>query len=363
LAHFSLVPTAPHSKLITMGTEAAFDFDDIGELSGNEEDEEEQKTPINETQNVDSKKVTVLGARNMDDVNAKWRSMSQVLRQSREDQMRYSVEDPQASKWTMSILGQTCEVWRMSAPLVEWHHVSAGGTEQDPEELSFFIFNVDWQRYPETFKDRPALVYLHALDACEDQEGIASLATQLFFLRMLPKDLVLIVPQVPTQRRPWISANVKATVNHMVSTLIKDCQLDARRIYLTGVSFGGTGAWEYAIDAVTSDGPWAAVVPVSGKMMDTSRAHLLKDFPVWVFHGANDVLVPVEHADAAVANMVEGGANRGHNKMLRYTRYDWSPGPEAAAVRAPHGHATLEQAYIDEELWTWLLSQRKVFSA
>ena len=48
----------------------------------------------------------------------------------------------------------------------------------------------------------------------------------------------------------------------------------------------------------------------------------LRDMPVWVFHSADDVVIPVQQSDRMVARLREAG-----NKGVKYTRYDTAPPP------------------------------------
>ena len=66
---------------------------------------------------------------------------------------------------------------------------------------------------------------------------------------------------------------------------------------------------------------FAAIVPVSGSFdPETDAVSQLKNMPVWAFHGANDIVVPVQYTDVMVDKIRLLG-----NSNVRYTRYDFSP--------------------------------------
>jgi predicted peptidase len=67
----------------------------------------------------------------------------------------------------------------------------------------------------------------------------------------------------------------------------------------------------------------------------------LRDLPIWVYHGAQDQVVPIEESNAIVAALRPYGAN------VRYSVY-----PDA-------GHDSWTQAYAEPELYIWLLGQRR----
>ncbi len=65
--------------------------------------------------------------------------------------------------------------------------------------------------------------------------------------------------------------------------------VNKRRIYLTGLSLGGQGVWNYG-GTYGLTGKVAALVPVcsSGNLANIQN---LRHLPVWAFHGSNDNLI------------------------------------------------------------------------
>lgn len=114
-------------------------------------------------------------------------------------------------------------------------------------------------------------------------------------------------------------------------------RVDPSRLYLTGLSMGGNGVWRLAM-AIPEQ--VAALVPVCG-WGDVSRVGLLKDIPVWVFHGKKDRVVPVERSEEMVRALKECGGN------VRFTTY-----PEA-------GHDSWTETYNNPALFHWLLDQSR----
>jgi predicted peptidase len=135
---------------------------------------------------------------------------------------------------------------------------------------------------------------------------------------------------------------------------------DPKRVYLTGVSMGGTGAWYLA----RHPRRFAAVVPVCGEVVrqpddpfpsnpppDIARivnspdpysalARTIDGTPVWAFHGAADDIVPVTESRSMVAALRKFGGN------ARYTEY-----PNV-------GHESWDLAYADADLVKWLFEQK-----
>lgn len=116
--------------------------------------------------------------------------------------------------------------------------------------------------------------------------------------------------------------------------------VDPARIYLTGLSMGGHGTWILALQRPEC---FAALAPVCSPFPDLpefdERLLRLKNKPIWVFHGAKDDVIPVQHSGAMVR------ALRQINPQVRYTIY-----PSAK-------HDAWVRAYADPALYDWFLKQ------
>ncbi|HEY7158648.1 MAG TPA: prolyl oligopeptidase family serine peptidase [Gemmataceae bacterium] len=113
--------------------------------------------------------------------------------------------------------------------------------------------------------------------------------------------------------------------------------VDRRRIYLTGLSGGGTGTWQLA---AAHPELWAAIVPVCGSA-DPASAAVIKHIPCWCFHGSADRIVPVKNPRAMIARLQDECGTP------RYTEY---PGL---------GHGIWDNVYYSAELYDWLLQQHQ----
>lgn len=132
--------------------------------------------------------------------------------------------------------------------------------------------------------------------------------------------------------RSWAPDELIALIDAAILRL----PVDRVRIYLTGLSLGGYGAWE---TAAAHPGRFAAIAPVAGRG-DPARACRLKDMPIWSFHGDADAVVPL----AGNARMVDAVKACGGNPIL--TVY---PGV---------GHDSWSATYDNPELYAWLLKHR-----
>ena len=98
----------------------------------------------------------------------------------------------------------------------------------------------------------------------------------------------------------------------LLDKLKKEYSVDTDRIYASGISMGGFGTW----DLITRHpNTFAAAIPVCGGA-DPSKAELVKDIPIYTFHGENDWDVPVAGTRAMVEAIKSAGG-----KKITYTEY------------------------------------------
>lgn len=150
---------------------------------------------------------------------------------------------------------------------------------------------------------------------------------------------ITVSPQCPMDS--WWSAEVDA-VDALIDEVVATYAVDPDRIYLTGLSMGGYGTWHLA---TAYPDRFAAVVPICAGgfrfLGFPEKARVLKDVPVWVFHGAKDARVPVEESVKVVEALKAAGGN------VRLTVY-----PDAT-------HDSWTQTYDKPELYEWFLQHRR----
>ncbi len=126
------------------------------------------------------------------------------------------------------------------------------------------------------------------------------------------------------------------TLHALLLETLQKYDIDRDRVYVMGYSRGGFGSWELASSYPET---FAAVVPISARAM--TAIERVKDMGVWIFHGALDTGVPVGSAYNMHQELVDVGAD------VRLTIF-----PNV-------GHGAVTPAMATEELWEWLLAQRR----
>jgi len=145
---------------------------------------------------------------------------------------------------------------------------------------------------------------------------------------------IIVSPQCP--KDDWWTEKNEELI-HLLDEIAERYDVDAERVYLTGLSMGGYGTWTLASKYPER---FAAIMPIcgGGKRFFGWR---LKNVPVWAFHGAKDSVVSLSESEEMVKAVKRGG---GDAKLTVY--------PEA-------NHDSWTKTYDNPEVYEWLLGHRK----
>lgn len=205
--------------------------------------------------------------------------------------------------------------------------------------------------------ERPALiVFLHGSGERGDDNrkqvevGLGPIVRE----RMDDFPAIVVFPQMHTDQ---IDADRFAgTALKILDRAQAEFNADPKRIVLTGLSMGGYASYELAL---MQPDRFAAVVPICGgydppKAYDAERiaalggaldldaaARKLRGIPFWIFHGAQDDVVPPRYSRDMSAALKRAGAD------VRYTEF-----PDA-------DHNSWDPAYATAELWPWVFAQHR----
>ena len=184
--------------------------------------------------------------------------------------------------------------------------------------------------YGEGKKDWPLVLFLHGSgERGEDLQKVKTHGPPKLVAQGKEFPFILVSPQCPDGN--WWSVDV-------LDGLLKEIQdkydVDANRIYVTGLSMGGYGTWSLAMEYPHR---FAAIAPVCGGGNERTACKLA-DLPIWVFHGAKDRTVPISEAQKLVDALKKCGND------VKFTIY-----PEAT-------HDSWTETYNNPELYDWLLN-------
>jgi predicted peptidase len=206
------------------------------------------------------------------------------------------------------------------------------------------IVNLEYLLYlPKNYQNSnqrwPLILFLHGI-------GERGADLELLKLHGIPKVIaqgtdfpfIVISPQCPEDT---IWTNELDALHALLEAIIEKYNVDRSRIYLTGLSMGGYGTWHLA---ATYPSLFAAIVPICGGTTPfvgfPERIQVLKNVPVWAFHGAEDEVVPLQGSQELVDVL------KAHQGNVKFTVY---PDTE---------HDSWTQTYENPDLYEWLLQQK-----
>jgi len=165
----------------------------------------------------------------------------------------------------------------------------------------------------------------------------------------------VVVPQCPADKQ-WVNTNWSlgsySITNISISTELKMAKdiietletqynIDASRLYITGLSMGGYGTWDFILRYPTM---FKAAIPICGAG-DPSKASLIGTMPLRVFHSSDDPTVPVSGSRSMVDAINALGPN---TRTEFYTEY------------TDQGHYSWINAYNTTDLVSWLFTTNPI---
>jgi len=194
-------------------------------------------------------------------------------------------------------------------------------------------------------KKLPVMIFLHGIrergsGGFVPTTGAAGAVVRHYFGQV---PAIVLLPQC----RPgsyWSDSVMEQMVINALAETVEEFGADARRVYLIGVSMGGYGVWHFAS---RHTGKFAALVSICGgsSMTNGDRfdtlARKIGETPAWLFHGADDTIVPITESRQIVKALEANGGS------VKYNEY-----PNV-------GHNVWLNVLGEKDLLPWLLAQKR----
>jgi len=144
----------------------------------------------------------------------------------------------------------------------------------------------------------------------------------------------------------------RITVSALDKTVAEYSKADPKRVYLTGISYGGIRGYEVAYRNPTKFAAWVPISAsicascISGSTSTTQSqgftlaAQGLKTVPIWEFHGDNDTQISVSDSYAIKTAFTNNGD------------------PYQLTV-VSGGHSIWDGVYANPTLWTWVYQKTR----
>lgn len=160
----------------------------------------------------------------------------------------------------------------------------------------------------------------------------------IFIPQCNKKDVWVKFPNFPTSLETGKLATPSSRLTLIkLNSLIKNLPIDRKRVYVTGYSMGGEGAFDFL---TRQPDLFAAAIPICS-VSDTAKAKIICKIPIWAFHGDQDDVNNVKYSRLMIA------ALENHKGTPKYTEY-----PNVK-------HNSWTKAYDEPGLFDWLFKQRK----
>jgi poly(3-hydroxybutyrate) depolymerase len=118
-------------------------------------------------------------------------------------------------------------------------------------------------------------------------------APMRFTVGGVTSSFVVLSPQLSSGIGAWPTWYVKDMIAYAKANL----QIDTNRIYVTGLSLGGGGVWQYAFESSQNAKAVAAIAPVCGTNYGDNPNACARaggaNLPIWAFHAKDDGTVGV----------------------------------------------------------------------
>src|SRR5581483_5009583 len=157
---------------------------------------------------------------------------------------------------------------------------------------------------------KPLLLFLHGKgERGDDVRKVRAHGPPLLFPKFGLDRFIVLSPQCPEEEK-WDDEKLDA----FLTAFCRTHPVDPKRIYLTGLSLGGEGAFHLLLRRRER---FAAAVLICGRVSPKATIDLTGPLPpTWLFHSARDEVVPVTASDVVHEAFKKIGA------PVRYTRYD-----------------------------------------
>jgi predicted esterase len=152
-----------------------------------------------------------------------------------------------------------------------------------------------------------------------------------------------------------LSTDFRSFPNDYLDGVLAEIQgeyrVDAKRLYLTGLSMGGEATYRFALHRPST---FAAIAPLAafnarlnpgasrgGFQPFSPPTEAVKGLPIWAFHGDEDAIVPLSAGRNSAAEFRKAGA------YVTFT------------VLKGHDHDVWTDTYLDPKLYEWLLKHER----
>ncbi len=182
---------------------------------------------------------------------------------------------------------------------------------------------------------KPLIIFLHGSGERGSDLEKVKVHGPIKYLQNNKLDAYVLAPQCP-ENEYWDTE----VLYRLIQKVVKENNIDEKRIYLTGLSMGGWGAWNLVF---AHPEMFAALVPIAGfvdrvPMLENCK---IKDIPTRIFHGLLDDVVDVSYSVMIYKKL------KNCSKDIELTIFDDAK------------HDSWTRVYDNKAIYDWMLQQKK----
>lgn len=186
-----------------------------------------------------------------------------------------------------------------------------------------------------TKEKKPLILFLHGSGEKGNDIEKVKVHGPFKYLKTHDLDAYVLAPQCP-ENEYWDSE----VLYRLILKIQKEYNIDSNRIYLTGLSMGGWGAWNLAFEHPET---FAALVPIAGfvdrvPMIENCK---ITTIPIRIFHGLLDDVVDVNYSITIYKKLKACDAD------IKLTIFDDA------------NHDSWTRVYDNKEIYDWMFQQVK----
>ena len=221
-----------------------------------------------------------------------------------------------------SLLGQNQSVFHLNKEI----------TVKEKVDINYLLFTPFNNKHAVNGK-LPLIVFLHgAGERGTDIEKVKVHGPPKIVETEKDFGFYVLSPQCRKNKR-WDPKLLSQMLDEVLATNKK---IDPTRIYLTGLSMGGYGTYDWAI---LEPNRFAAIAPIcGGSDTHTRLVQAFKHIPIWIFHGAMDQVVDL-NSSIEIARVLKN-----MEADVQFTIYPFA------------NHDSWTTTYTNPKLYKWFLS-------